>query len=175
MNGFVIALIIISSIAFLYVFGFAMNIGFIAVFLRKLDLHKKALTIVLSQKYDAEAEIISLFNKNNIKLSKENVDIFNKIDIHNFSELDSLECLRDRTSLSYLRQELLSAVKNKENFLKNEQFQRQVSIINNCDEQFRFLAASYNADVIGYNYWIRFKPYKYFFLLNRVELKNIIS
>lgn len=175
MEPYLTILIVVSIIAGLYVFGFLVNISFIAVFCRKLDQHKKALNIVLRQKYDAEEKIISLLEKNNIPLEEDLKRIYEGINPDNFSNLDTLNSYKDRTSLSYLKQSLLATAKGEENFLKNMEYQSNVNIINDCDEQFRYLVAAYNADILGFNYWVRFKPYRYFFLINKVETKNIIQ
>jgi hypothetical protein len=175
MEPYLTILIVISVIAGVYVFGFLVNISFIAIFCRKLDQHKRALNIVLKQKYDAEGKIISLMEKNNIALEDDIKRIYEGIDHDNFQSLDTLNSYKDRTSLSYIKQSLLSAAKEEENFLKNMEYQSNMNIITNCDEQFRYLVAAYNADILGFNYWVRFKPYRYFFLINKVETKNIIQ
>ncbi len=173
MDGFVITLIVIGSLLTAYVLLFIVNLVFVNLFLKRLKVHNNALTIILNQKYDNLIELYQIYKKHNIDLSNVNKELFN-IDINVFKIIDSKECLNARQLLSTVKQELTSIYKRNDKLTKNEQIIFLLKILNEIDEQFRAISASYNSDIIGYNYWIRFKPYMYIFLFNRVEKKDTI-
>lgn len=175
MNGYLIALIVVACLIGFYLFLFFVDLVFIGTFSKKLKEHNRALTILLTQKYESLDILLSIYKKNGIKVDSSFLDAYRKIDIIHFENMDTKECIKDRTSLSLLRQELVGMVKNDVDFQKNEEFQICIKMMSTIDEQFRTISASYNADVIGYNYWIRFRPFKYLFIFNHVELKEIIS
>lgn len=175
MSGYFVTLIVVFVLVFVGLVFFIVNLSFIGIFSRKLKEHGKALTILLTQKYENFESLFEIYNKNSIRVKKSIQELFKSIDVKNFEKMDTEESCVDRSNLSLLKQELTSIVKNNKDFQKNEEFQMAIKMMNSIDEQFRTVAAAYNADVIGYNYWIRFKPFKYLFLFNHVAKKEIIS
>ena len=170
-----ILIIVIGSFVLLYVLGFIVNLAFVATFKRKINEHRKAITIVLTQKKEALLNLVLIMEKSDSKLDPRFFALLQDIDENYFSKIYSNETKKARETLSYVRQEL-AGISNKSNDLqKNEEFKLSIASINSLDEQFRVLLASYNADIIGYNYWIAFKPYRYLFLLNKTEKKDLIS
>ena len=170
-----ILIIVIGSFVLLYVLGFIVNLAFVATFKRKINEHRKAITIVLTQKKEALLNLVLIMEKSDSKLDPRFFALLQAIDENYFSKIYSIETKKARETLSYVRQEL-AGISNKSNDLqKNEEFKLSIASINSLDEQFRVLLASYNADIIGYNYWIAFKPYRYLFLLNKTEKKDLIS
>lgn len=170
-----ILIIVIGTLVFVYVLGFMANLGFVVVFRRKINEHKKAIIIVLTQKREALLSLIEIMEKNELPIDPKYYSLLKDIDIRIFEEFYSQEAKKSRETLSYARQELIGFANKNASFQKNGEFKLSAALINSLDEQFRYLAATYNADVIGYNYWIKFKPYAYIFLLNKNEKKDLIS
>jgi hypothetical protein len=168
-------ILLIAVLAALYALGFIMNLGFVMTFKRKLYKHRKAITVLLVQKKESLLNLINTMNKNDFSLDEKYIDILDGIDINSFEKIYSNEAKKNRDSLSYVRQTLLGLANKKSTFIKNGEYILLLNLINSIDEQFRYLIAAYNADVIGYNYWINFKPYRYIFILSRTEKKDIIS
>jgi len=170
-----ILIIVIGSFVLLYVLGFIVNLAFVATFKRKINEHRKAITIVLTQKKEALLNLVLIMEKSDSKLDPRFFALLQDIDENYFSKIYSIETKKARETLSYVRQELVGKSNKSNDLQKNEEFKLSIASINSLDEQFRVLLASYNADIIGYNYWIAFKPYRYLFLLNKTEKKDLIS
>lgn len=170
-----ILIIVIGSFVLLYVLGFIVNLAFVATFKRKINEHRKAITIVLTQKKETLLNLVLIMEKSDSKLDPRFFALLQDIDENYFSKIYSIETKKARETLSYVRQELVGKSNKSNDLQKNEEFKLSIASINSLDEQFRVLLASYNADIIGYNYWIAFKPYRYLFLLNKTEKKDLIS
>ncbi|MFA6943122.1 MAG: hypothetical protein WCQ71_04655 [Bacilli bacterium] len=175
MNWYTILILVVGIVALVYVLGLIITLGFVVTFKRKLSEHSRALVIVLNQKTESLINLIGIIERNGIKLDPRYAALLKEIDIKSFERIYSVESKKSRETLSYVKQELSGIANKSVDFKKNEEFKLASSLIISLDEQFRFLVATYNADVIGYNYWIRFKPYGYIFLLNKTENKDIIS
>ena len=176
MNAFCITLIVLSTIIIVYAFFFFVNLIFVYLFLKRLKTHTNALTILLNERFECLKSIINIFNKNSTlnKINSTTLTKYNEIDIVSFKNLTSTECISARQTMSVLNQELYYLFKTNDSFKKNEELLFNFKIIDDIDSQFRILSASYNADVIGYNYWIRFAPYVYIFLFNDVKKRELI-
>lgn len=175
MNWYTILILVVGIIALVYVFGLMITLGFVVTFKRKLNEHSRAIVIVLNQKKEALINLVEIIEKNGLKLDPKYLVLLRDIDVNSFERIYSAESKKSRETLSYVKQELFSIANKSVDFKKNEEYKLASSLLVSLDEQFRFLVATYNADVIGYNYWIRFKPYGYIFLLNKTENKDIIS
>lgn len=170
-----ILIIVVGSLLLIYVLGFIVNLAFIAIFKRKINEHRKAIAIVLTQKKEALLNLILLMEKRDSKLDNRYFALLQDIDPNYFLKIYSPETKKARESLSYVRQELAGISNRNSDLQKNEEFKLLIALINSLDEQFRVLLAAYNADILGYNYWIAFKPYRYIFILNKTEKKDLIS
>ncbi len=176
MNGFVIALICLGVIACVYVILFIVNLIFVYLFLKRIKVHSNALTILLNQKYEILNILYNAILKNDVNLSNliNEYEQFKNIDIYSLNNLTNETCLKNRQLMAFLKQQLIFTVRNNSKLLKNDEINFFIKILNEIDDQFRIISASYNADVIGYNYWIRFAPYVYIFVFNEVDKKDII-
>ena len=97
--------------------------------------------------------------------------MLNSIDPSNFPNLDGKKCSEDRHNLALLRDELLFMIKNSENISKHIEVKNAISYIQEVDNNYRVLLAAYNADVLGYNYWIHFLPSRFIFkVLVRISI-----
>ena len=170
-----ILIIVVGALLLVYVLGLIVNLAFIVAFKRKINEHKKAITIVLTQKKEALINLVLLIEKRDPKLDPRFFALLQDIDENYFAKIYSPETKKARETLSYVRQELAGISNKSSDLQKNEEFKLSLASINSLDEQFRVLIASYNADIIGYNYWIAFKPYRYIFILNKTEKKDLIS
>ena len=74
-----------------------------------------------------------------------------------------------------LRDELVYLAEQNERLSKHGEIRQAKNNITEMDANYRNLIAMYNADAIGYNYWISFIPTRYIYKLLKVQSKQIIS
>lgn len=173
METWLILCIVFSSLALVYILLFLMNLAFIHIFLKKLKEHKHALNIIFIQKYEVISQLIHLLKKQNVDIDDKFVELFNEISKDDFSSFECEECENSRNKLALLKQEILGTCKKHEEILKNNEYKNFAESLTLIDNQIRYLVISYNADIIGYNYWIRFKPYRYILSLSGLKEKDI--
>lgn len=172
MNSWVIFIITFGCIVGFFIFLFLVNLIFIGAFSKRLKSHKNAFIIILAQRYEGLAVLINVLEKNKIAVPDNILQLYGSIDVSSFENLDSIKCIENRKTMSILKQEIMSLVKNNEEIFKNQEFKNLITMFSSIDDQTRVAIASYNSDVAGYNYWIRFKPFKYFFVFNNVLPKQ---
>ena len=150
-----------------------MNTESIGKRIRKFREHKHALNIALTQKYEVISNLINLAKANNIEIDENILNMYKEIKTIDFVSFESEICDKSKNSLAILKQEITSLCKNSKDLMLNSEYKNYVEQLNMIDDQVRYLIVSYNADVIGYNYWIHFKPFNYIFYLMGVREKNI--
>ena len=174
-NGLRITLIVVTVIVGVWLLLLFVNLIFVASFSSIFKKHKRAVPVVLYSKYESLNSLVSIMKQSGINIDNRFVAILSDISSQDFSEPGSQQFEKVKNTLSYLRDELMF-VANQHPELKDDfEFNQVKKNINDTDIQYRSTVAMYNADVLGYNYWISFLPCRFVFLMFRVKPKEIIS
>lgn len=168
-------LIAVGSFFGLWLFVSLIGLIFFGVFSHILKKHNKALTLVLKAKYDNIEKLFLVLKDSGIKVDSNYMQRLHSIKISDFEKQDSATCAKARETLSTLRDEAMFLSERKENVSKNEIVKSAKKNILDIDTIYRNHIAMYNADVLGYNYWIKFLPNRLLFKVFRVKEKNLIS
>lgn len=167
-------LIILLSIAAFIVFLFALNIFFIIVFRRRIKRDQKALTIIIATKYKYLEKLFAIYgkitNESNPKI-EEALNYFNLVNLEDPASFESRETVN---KLTYLRNEMDFITKKNDIFTKHEEFLRAKASVEEMDTVYQKTIANYNSNINGYNYWIRFLPFRLIFLALKISKKDII-
>ena len=175
MESWEIALLIIGIVfgtAFLFI---ATDVTFILIFRKIFKKHNAALGLMLHVKYDNTKKLVDCLNKNKVNVPYKYIEVINRIKTESFINQELPECLDARNDLTYLRNELVLLTNSSEALSKNLELKRAKDAIVEMDANYRTLVAMYNADVLGYNYWINFLPTKYIKHIFKLKEKQIIS
>ena len=175
METWQIILLIISIIIVLYIILFVTNIVFIFSFKSILRKHNKSLSVILNTKYDNLKRLVLILEKHQVELDKDLVDKLNSLNPKDFAKQYTKECKEARDVLSQLRNNITYISTLYPNLEKHNEFQLAKDNVIELDDVYRINIAMYNADVLGYNYWIRFLPFRYVFLLFKLKKKDLIS
>lgn len=136
--------------------------------------HNKAMNVILMTKYDNIKKVMNVLEESNFTIDPKMVTTLASIDPASFVQQDTPDCKKAREELTYLRSEIFYISRKNPSLEENEQFQIAKNNILEMDVVYRSTVAMYNADVLGYNYWIRFMPYRWLFLMFRIKTKNLI-
>lgn len=175
MENWELALLIIGIVfgtAFLFI---ATDVTFILIFRKIFKKHNAALGLMLHVKYDNTKKLVDCLNKNKVNVPYKYIEVINRIKTESFINQELPECLDARNDLTYLRNELVLLTNSSEALSKNLELKRAKDAIVEMDANYRTLVAMYNADVLGYNYWINFLPTKYIKYIFKLKEKQIIS
>ena len=174
MNATETTLLILGIILGLYILTIALDAIFILSFRRIFKKHNTALCVMLHTKYENIKKLVELLNKAEVAVPFKYIEILNGINANSFKDQELPECVQARNDLAYLKNELVYMVNNEEKLTKNLEVKRAKDAITEMDANYRTLVSMYNADALGYNYWINFLPTKWVKYLFRLKEKTII-
>lgn len=160
-------------VAFLFAV-FMFNFGCILFFNSTLKKHSKGMTVALNSKFDNIKKLYKITSKLGVKFDEKFISCLESIDPDTFKKQTSSECKSSREKLTYLRDELLYISRRNDKLEKNNEFNSAKNNVLEMDTVYRTTVANYNADVLGFNYWIRFLPFRWFWKLCRTKTKDLI-
>lgn len=153
---------------------FIANIIFAIWFHQILNRHSKSLTVALNAKFDNIKKLFEIINKLGVKTDIKCKETIDAISPEDFKDQNSEICKIAREKLTYLRFEAFAVTRLQPNLEKNNEFVTAKNNVLEMDTVYRNTVACYNADVLGYNYWIRFLPFRWFWKLIKTKTKNLI-
>ena len=170
-----IAILIAASVVGLWLLLLITDIGFVLTFKAILKKHIKSLTVILNTKYLNLLKIFEKAKESGIEVNEKVDVILKEMDQLGFSKHDSELGERMRAYLSYLGEEArFILIRNKEAF-KDGEFEIIQSNLKDIEIQLRSNIAMYNADILGFNYWIHFLPTRFIYKMLKIKKKELIS
>ncbi len=175
MEPYEIVIIVIASIIGLWLLLFFVDLIFVLGFFRIFKKHKKAITVVLYTKLENMRKLFSVMKQSGIKIDDRLVKILNEVNENDFADPSSAEFDKSKNALSYLKDEIMFLANQYPDLNSNIDFIQAKNNISESDLIYRNNVTMYNADVLGYNYWISFVPCGFVFKLFKLKKKQIIS
>ena len=147
---------------------------FVASFSSIMKHHAHDLTVILTNKRDNLAKLVEFFLGNGIKLDKKKVENLLNFDTKRLEIKDNDDSKAAREELTSLNDYLLSVYE--QNDIKDEQGECRKIIDNiyELEKVYRQHLMMYNADVLGYNFWIEFFPTRFIYIILRFKKKENI-
>ena len=175
MEPYEIVIIVVASIIGLWLLLFLVDLIFVLGFFRIFKKHKKAITVVLYTKLENMRKLFSVMKQSGIKIDDRLVKILNEVNENDFADPSSAEFDKSKNALSYLKDEIMFLANQYPDLNSNIDFIQAKNNISESDLIYRNNVTMYNADVLGYNYWISFVPCGFVFKLFKLKKKQIIS
>ncbi len=171
MEWWQILLYVVSIILVLYVFGFFYALECILTFKEKIRKKTLAISILLSEKKDVLTSLYNLMKKDiHEKSINEN---FEKVDSLNLNKLKANDIESSLFILTTLQKQLVMFANSNE-YKTSENYRTFFDILTDLDTNYRKLAAVFNSDVTGYDYWRKTPLYRFvFFVLRFKEIKRL--
>lgn len=169
-----IALLAVFCLLAVYFLLFITNIIFIFSFKRMISRDSKAVRVALSTKLDVLKNIQVLLEKEGISFSEESAHSLRYLDVEDFVKLDTEDAAKAMEELTSIDTEYKSIISKNNKLTQRNDFVIVNSLLNENNQALKFSLLRYNADVLGYNYWVRFPPFIYIHLLWRLKLKKTI-
>ena len=119
-------------------------------------------------------KLSSLLNSGGIKLDKKNLDALNNFDLKRIENQDEEDAKAAREELTSLSEYFLMMASTNEAALNYEEYQQVLTNINELEKVYRDHLMMYNADVLGYNFWINFFPTRFIFKIFKLKKKDTI-
>lgn len=169
-----IILIVIGVILTLYILTVIVALIFVLTFRKIMKGHSKSLAILLAIKFENLKKLVEVMNSLKVQIDEELLNELDKIDTKCFLRPTSEECKTARDSLSNLRDQIMLIATKNPNLNKHNEFNLAKENVLESDKVYRIKLAMYNADVLGYNYWIKFLPTRFIFSIFRCKEKELI-
>lgn len=170
-----ILLIVLAGIVGIYLLVLICDLIFVFSFRRILKKHDKSLSIVLAVKFENVKKLFEIMKNLDVEIEEQVLNNLYSIDISSFENQASPTCKKARERLSFLRDHAMFIASSNPALNKHHEFALAKQNVLENDEVYRIKLAMYNADVLGYNYWIRFLPTRFIFLMFRVKQKELIQ
>ena len=170
-----ITLIVLGSVLGFWLLLLIIDLIFVGFFSALLKKHKKAMTLIMYTKLNNMKRLYGIINQSGINIDNRVTAILNDIDLRDFDDPVSKAFDKSKNNLMYVNDELLFLVNQHREMKDNIEFIQTKKNIDESEIIFRNNVVMYNADSLGYNYWIRFLPCRFIFIIFRVKKKDIIS
>lgn len=170
-----ITLIVIGSIFALWLLLLIIDLIFVGSFSMIFNKHKKAITVILYTKLENIRKMCEIINQSGIKVDDKITKTLSSINDEDFNEPGTEAYENSKNGLSYLKDELFFMASDNSDLSSNNEFVQAKKNVNDSDVMYRNNVVMYNADVLGYNYWIRFLPVRFIYKMFRIKEKQIIS
>ena len=158
----------------IYVLLLIVTISFVWSFSSILSHHNHDLTVILTNKRDNLLKLSTLLTSGGVKLDKKNLDALNNFDLKRIENQDGEDAKAARDELTSLSEYFLMMATTNESVLNKEEYQQTLENINELEKVYRHHLMMYNADVLGYNFWINFFPTRFIFKMFRLKRKDNI-
>ena len=171
----IIILIVIASIIAIWVLLLIVNLIFVGFFNSVFKKHKKAMTVILYSKLENMEKLFAILKQSGIKIDARLTKLLSEINVEDFQEPNMDQFEKSKNTLSYLKDEIMFIANQNPDLNSNPDFIQAKNNVLESDAIYRSNVVMYNADVLGYNYWIRFLPCRFIFKMFKVKKKQIIS
>ena len=162
------------AIAIIYVLILIVDISFVCSFSSIMKHHAHDLTVILTNKRDNLIRLVELLNKSGVKLDKKNVDNLHNFDLKRIEKHDGEDAKAARNLLTSLNEYFLSVYGQEDIKDEDGEIQKTIANISELEAVYRHHLMMYNADVLGYNFWISFFPTRYIYLILKFKPKENI-
>ena len=174
-----LALIILRNIAIaivgLYAVFLVIDIIFVVSFSSILSHHGRDLFLVLTNKKDNLDKLAMLINKHNIKVDKKQADALANFDLKVIETQDGEDAKKARELLTSISEYFMYVARDNDKVMNDPEFELISGNVEESEKLYRQHVVLYNADVLGYNFWISFFPTRFIYKILKLKPKDIIN
>ena len=151
------------------------DISFVASFSSIMKHHAHDLTVILTNKRDNLARLSEILVGHGVKLDKKKVESIHNFDVKRIDKQDGEDAKAARNELTSLNEYFLSVATQNDINDKSGEYQKILANIYELETVYRHHLMMYNADVLGYNFWISFFPTRFIYIILRFKPKENIQ
>ena len=159
----------------LYIIFVIIDVIFVASFSSILSHHDHDLFLILTNKKDNLDNLVALLNKHGVKLDKKKVEELEKFDLKLIEHQDGETAKNARELLTSISDYFMSLARENDKVFNDPGFALISTNVDEMEKVYRPHVVLYNADVLGYNFWITFTPTRFIYIILKRKQKDIIS
>lgn len=160
-------------VAIVYLLLLIVDISFVCSFSSIMKHHANDLTVILTNKKDNFVKLVGILSAKGVKLDKSKLELLHNFDVKRIEKHDGEDAKKARDELTSIHEYLL-LVCSQSDFEADSEYQQVLAYINELEIVYRHHLMMYNADVLGYNFWISFFPTRYIYKILRFKPKENI-
>ena len=164
----------VIALAILYALVLIVGVTFVWSFASIMSHHNHDLTVILTNKRDNLIKLADLLNSSSIKIEKKKNDALRNFDLKRIENQDGEDAKNARDELTSLSDYFLGLAVDNQAALKHDEYQLISNNILELEKVYRHHIMMYNADVLGYNFWINFLPTRFIFKVLKFKRKDNI-
>ena len=172
-------LIILRNVAIaiiaLYIIFVVIDVIFVISFSSILSHHDHDLFLILTNKKDNLDNLVALLNKHGVKIDKKKAEALNKFDLKLIEHQDGEEAKKARELLTSISDYLMLLARDNQKVSDDLDFNLIATNVEELEKVYRHHVVLYNADVLGYNFWISFAPTHIIYIILKRKPKDLIS
>lgn len=161
-------------LAAFYLIVLIISICFVWSFSSISARHNHDLAVILANKRDLLNNLVSLLTGSGVKLDKKKIDLLANFDLKRVDNLQKDEAKLAIDELTSINDYLLGVLNNNEKVSNLEESFKLNKNLEELDKVYRQHLLMYNADVLGFNFWINFWPTRFIFKLFKLKRKSNI-
>ncbi|NLB48734.1 MAG: hypothetical protein GX813_02710 [Erysipelotrichia bacterium] len=163
------------ALAILYAIIVIIDVAFVSSFCSILAHHDHDLFMILVNKKDACIKLVELLAEKGIRAKRKKVDALTNFDIKRIEHQNGEEAKVAREELAFLVDYFLNLCRESKEVKSLDSFTLVESNLDELDTLYANHVVMYNADVLGFNFWITFYPTRFIYKIFKFKKKNIIS
>ena len=165
-------LIIGISLVGLYLLVVLVDVIFVLSFSSIMKKHDNAIRILIRSRIDTLNKIKMALVKKGLPLENDPQTDVTSLSLKRSLAFENEEFVSIKNALSLAEAKILSYVTPD---MEDENLITLKGDLDQLNTAYRSNVIMYNADVLGYNYWIKFLPTRYIYLIFRKKEKGLIS
>ena len=158
-----------------YLLFVVLDVIFVVSFSSILSHHDHDLSLILTNKKDNIDNLVALLNKHGVKFDKKKLEELSNFDLKAIEHQDGEEAKNARDLLTSISEYFLYVARDNEKVSNDPEFFEISMNLEELEKIYRQHVIPYNADVLGYNFWISFFPTRYIYKILKRKTKDIIS
>lgn len=175
MEVYQIVLLICVFVGFFYLSVLVYVIGQMREFRLRLKRRIKGLNLLLTERAEILAQLVALFDSMGVEFSEEDRALFKEIaalqllEARPDQEAQAASKIKEATSrFKYVAQANRWAT-------QGENYPNLLAMLDDLEKNYRTCVLLYNADVVGYNYWIRIPALHWLGFILGHRRRNLLS
>ena len=166
---------VVIAIVALYALFVILDVVFVISFSSILSHHDHDLFLILTNKKDILDSLVVLLNKHGVKLDKKRLEELDKYDLKLIEHQNGEEAKNARELLTSISEYLMFVARDNQKVSNDPDFALLSTNVEELEKVYRHHVVLYNADVLGYNFWISFFPTHFIYLILKRKPKDLIS
>lgn len=175
MDPWIIAGIVFGAILFIYLLSVLVFFEMMKRFSKRIEFQLDAVDVLLAQKYEVLRLVGKLFKKHNVALPSEFEEELAPHFDERLKEVTGTERTTIRSYLLKATQAVLYYGEQDKALAANPDYISLKKPLTEVDKDYRKAVNIYNADVLGYNYWINVFAWRWVAKAAKMKKKDVMA